>query len=302
MTFVVWSVWSVWTMWSLTASVLIGMAVWLWPGHRANGRISRMGSMIGTEIPSEHGMHEPSAMAAKPGTAVKVGTSIAWWRLRERRGKPGTAEKTGAIGVTGIFGAAGMSGSVEPVDSVELTDSAGTAMPCLPSIDGVACVSALQASVKSGATLVGAFEELGGMPFATAELTPFRIRLVVRARSLPKERREQVDLLSGELYAACRLSADLGCETSHCLDVVASSLKRRRLMDDLRANVFAMPQATVKLLLALPLVTLLLGETIGARPFAFLFGNSKGLLCLGFAACCYALGLLWVRALMKGTT
>lgn len=276
-TFVVWAVGSVWTMWSLTASVLTGMAVWLWPGHRANGRISRMGSMIGAEIPSEHGMHEPSAMAAKPGTA----------------------EKTGAIGITGIIGTAGMAKAAE---SAELTDSAGTAMPCLPSIDGVACVSALQASVKSGATLVGAFEELGGMPFATAELTPFRIRLVVRARSLPKERREQIDLLSGELYAACRLSADLGCETSHCLDVVASSLKRRRLMDDLRANVFAMPQATVKLLLALPLVTLLLGETIGARPFAFLFGNSKGLLCLGFAACCYALGLLWVRVLMKGAT
>lgn len=281
MTFVVWSVW---TMWSLTASVLIGMAVWLWPDRRANGRISRMRFMIGAEISSEHGMLELSAMAEKPETP------IAWWRLRERREKPGT------VGIAGIIGAAGMVGSAESADSV------GAVMPCLPPIDGVACVSALQASVKSGSTLVGAFEELGGMPFATAELTPFRVRLVVRARSLPKERCEQADLLSGELYAACRLSADLGCETSHCLDVVASSLKRRRLMDDLRANVFAMPQATVKLLLALPLVTLLLGEGIGAKPLAFLFGNSKGLLCLGFAACCYALGLLWVRALMKGKT
>ncbi len=252
-TFVVWSVWS------LTASVLIGMAVWLWPGHGASGRVLRMASVSGAESPSEHGMYEPSEM----------------------------------VGTAGMSRAARLA---------ELTDSVGTDAPCLPSIGGVACVSALQASVKSGATLVGAFEELGGMPFATAELTPFRIRLVVRGRSLPKERRGQVDLLSGELYAACRLSADLGCETSHCLDVVASSLKRRRLMDDLRANVFAMPQATVKLLLALPLVTLLLGEGIGARPFAFLFGNAKGLLCLGFAACCYALGLLWVRALMKGTT
>lgn len=271
---------AVWFVWSLTASVSIGMAVWLWPRRGANGRIPRMGAMIGAEIPSEHGMHDPSV----------------------------TAGKAGVVGMAGTVGAANIAKMAELAEPTELAGPAepdgpaGTVVPYLPPIGGVACVSALQASVKSGATLVGAFEELGGEPFATAELTPFRIRLVVRARSLPQERRDQADLLSEELYVACRLSADLGCETGHCLDVVASSLKRRRLMDDLRANVFAMPQATVKLLLALPLVTLLLGEGIGARPFAFLFGNAKGLLCLGFAACCYALGLLWVRALMKGTT
>lgn len=269
-----------WSVWSLTASVLIGMAVWLWPRRGANGRMPRMGAMIGTGIPSEHGLRDPSVASVAAGRA-------------------------GVAGITGTIDAANiakMAESAEPTKPDGPDGPSRTAVPYLPSIGGVACVSALQASVKSGATLVGAFEELGGEPFATAELTPFRIRLVVRARSLPQERRDQADLLSRELYAACRLSIDLGCETSHCLDVVASSLKRRRLMDDLRANVFAMPQATVKLLLALPLVTLLLGEGIGARPFAFLFGNAKGLLCLGFAACCYALGLLWVRALMKGKT
>ncbi len=248
-----------------------------------------MGAMIGAEIPSEHGMHDPSVTAGKAGVGWVAGTV-------------GVANIAKMADLTGPAGPAEPAGPAGPAGPAEPDGPAGTVVPYLPSIGGVACVSALQASVKSGATLVGAFEELGGKSFATAELTPFRIRLVVRARSLPQERRDQADLLSEELYAACRLSADLGCETSHCLDVVASSLKRRRLMDDLRANVFAMPQATVKLLLALPLVTLLLGEGIGARPFAFLFGNAKGLLCLGFAACCYALGLLWVRALMKGTT
>lgn len=37
----------------------------------------------------------------------------------------------------------------------------------LPAIGCVACVASLRASVRSGATLVQAFEELGGTPFAT---------------------------------------------------------------------------------------------------------------------------------------
>ena len=113
----------------------------------------------------------------------------------------------------------------------------------LPAIGCVACVASLRASVRRGATLVQAFEELGGTPFATPEL--------------------------GELYAACQLSLTLGCETGRCLQAVAESLKRQRLLDDLRANAFAMPKATVKLLMALPLLTVLLGEGMGAQSMAW---------------------------------
>ena len=100
--------------------------------------------------------------------------------------------------------------------------------------------------------------------------------------------------LSAELYAACQLSMALGCETSRCLAAVLASLKRQRLLNDLRRNAFAMPQATVKLLMALPLLTVLLG-----RPLAFLCGDARGLLCLGFALGCYAIGLLWIRVLLR---
>lgn len=37
---------------------------------------------------------------------------------------------------------------------------------------------------------------------------------------------------SAELHAACTLSLQLGCEMSRCLEAVAASLKRRRLLDD----------------------------------------------------------------------
>ena len=169
----------------------------------------------------------------------------------------------------------------------------------LPAIGCVACVASLRASVRSGATLVQAFEELGGTPFATPELTRLRITMVIRSRCPPKEQCGQVERLSGELYAACRLSLTLGCETDRCLQAVAESLKRQRLLDDLRANAFAMPKATMKLLMALPLLTVLLGEGMGVHSLVFLVSGVKGLACLGFALCCYTFGLIWIRALMR---
>lgn len=80
---------------------------------------------------------------------------------------------------------------------------------------------------------------------------------------------------------------------------MAESLKRQRLLDDLRTNAFAMPKATVKLLMALPQLTVLLGEGMGAHPLTFLFSGVRGWACLGFACVCYGFGLVWIRALMR---
>lgn len=184
-------------------------------------------------------------------------------------------------------------------------DDLNASSNALPAIGCVACVASLRASVRSGATLVQAFEELGGTPFATPELTRLRITMVIRSRCPLKEQfgqggqSGQVERLSGELYAACRLSLTLGCEIDRCLQAVAESLKRQRLLDDLRANAFAMPKATMKLLMALPLLTVLLGEGMGVHSLVFLVSGVKGLACLGFALCCYTFGLIWIRALMR---
>ena len=117
------------------------------------------------------------------------------------------------------------------------------ASPRMPTIGAAACVAALRASVRSGATLVQAFEELQGAPFAVPELTRFRIDMAVRSRCSLQKQHKHVDQFGAELHAACTLSLQLGCEMSRCLEAVAASLKRRRLLDDLRANAFAMPQA-----------------------------------------------------------
>lgn len=173
------------------------------------------------------------------------------------------------------------------------------ASPRMPTIGAAACVAALRASVRSGATLVQAFEELQGAPFAVPELTRFRIDMAVRSRCSLQEQHKHVDQLGVELRAACTLSLQLGCEMSRCLEAVAASLKRRRLLDDLRANAFTMPQATVKLLMALPLLTVMLGECMGAHPLRFIVEDVKGWMCLGFAGCCYAVGWYWIRRLMR---
>ena len=169
----------------------------------------------------------------------------------------------------------------------------------LPSISADAFVAALRASVRGGSSLVRAFEELRGAPFAVPELTRFRIGMAVRSRCRNRRHSERRERLGAELHAVCALSLLLGCETSHCLDAVAASLKRQRLMDDLRSNAYAMPQATARLLMALPALTVALGEGMGAHPVRFLLGDGRGWACLGFAGCCYAVGLVWIRALLR---
>ncbi|WP_286027717.1 type II secretion system F family protein [Bifidobacterium ruminantium] len=169
----------------------------------------------------------------------------------------------------------------------------------LPSISADAFVAALRASVRGGSSLVRAFEELRGAPFAVPELTRFRIDMAVRSRCRNRRHSERRERLGAELHAVCALSLLLGCETSRCLDAVAASLKRQRLMDDLRSNAYAMPQATARLLMALPALTVALGEGMGAHPVRFLLGDGRGWACLGFAGCCYAVGLVWIRALLR---
>ena len=51
--------------------------------------------------------------------------------------------------------------------------------------------------------------------------------------------------------------------------------------------------------MALPLLTVMLGECMGAHPLRFLVEDVKGWMCLGFAGCCYAVGWYWIRRLMR---
>ncbi|MCO6558648.1 MAG: hypothetical protein J6575_04340 [Bifidobacterium sp.] len=167
----------------------------------------------------------------------------------------------------------------------------------------LSCIDALRASVKAGGSLEEAFTEQ--MPderlYETATMPDLaQLQNILHAQLGPKDTAEQADQAAIELDLVCKLSKSLGCEASHCLDAVASSYKRNRMMKTLKDNAFTVPKSTVKLLSLLPLATLVLAQLMGASPFAFLFGNAAGRVCLLLGMGTYALGMLWMKALMDG--
>ncbi|MDF7640590.1 hypothetical protein PT279_03155 [Bifidobacterium sp. ESL0784] len=167
----------------------------------------------------------------------------------------------------------------------------------------LSCIDALRASVKAGGSLEEAFgEQMQGEPLSETPTMPDLAQLqdILYAQLGKKETVDQANQAAIELDLACKLSKTLGCEASHCLDAVASSYKRNRMMKTLKDNAFTVPKSTVKLLSLLPLATLVLAQLMGASPLAFLFGNGAGRVCLLLGAGTYGLGMLWMKALMDG--
>jgi tight adherence protein B len=164
-------------------------------------------------------------------------------------------------------------------------------------------IDSLRAHVKAVGSLEEAFaDQMDGEPVALTPCMPNREQLqdMMRTRLDAKETREQADQAVVELDLACRLIGALGCEATHCLDAVASSYRRNRMLKTLKDSAFTVPKSTVKLLSLLPLATLLLGELMGASPIAFLVGKTAGHVCLALGTGCYMLGMLWMRTLMDG--
>ena len=157
------------------------------------------------------------------------------------------------------------------------------------------------ARLRGGGTLVEAFEEQSSRRFATQRITVERLITVFEQRRLPDESPAQVLEAARGVTAAAVLSDELGCQAVPCLEAVLTAYRQMRLMQNLRSQACAVPKATVGLLSALPAVTVALGELLGARPLAFLLGSPRGVVCLVLGGCCYAAGLAWMRALLKGS-
>lgn len=161
-------------------------------------------------------------------------------------------------------------------------------------------LTAMIARMNSGGTLLEACEEQYGRRFATREITIRRLAVAFERRRMPDETRMQAARAARGAYAAAKVSERLGCRASPCLEVVLAGYRQMRLLQNLQSQALAVPKATVGMLSALPMVTMLLGELMGARPMEFLLGSAQGLACLLVGCCCYAIGLLWVRALLRG--
>ncbi|MEE8685137.1 MAG: pilus assembly protein [Bifidobacterium mongoliense] len=171
-----------------------------------------------------------------------------------------------------------------------------------PRIGVLAVIAQASAHIRSGGSIAQAFGGLGDDDWTGAGNQASWFARVLSMRALARETPAQIDYAAVELALSVRCSERLGCELVRCLDDVADSYRAWSALEELKANALAMPQATVKLLSLLPIVTVLLGEVMGARPVAFLLGSRQGLVCLVLGGAVYAFGMVWVRSLLRGAT
>ncbi|BDR53780.1 pilus assembly protein [Bombiscardovia nodaiensis] len=191
-----------------------------------------------------------------------------------------------------------MTGNKE-VSGARLQSFANRRTHSLARIGIAAVISSASAYLRNGGSLLGAFQEQAGHSFATRRMTYERLVSILQSRKLGSESPEQVRTVAYGLEVACELSALLGCQASRCLDAVGAAHRRMAKLDQAKAAAFATPKATVKLLSALPVLTLAFGSLMGAHPLAFLLEPGAGTICLALGGAAYVVGLLWMRALLK---
>ncbi|MFT8357062.1 MAG: hypothetical protein ABF780_05310 [Bifidobacterium aquikefiri] len=163
-----------------------------------------------------------------------------------------------------------------------------------------ALIASLSSLLRNGSDVVTAFEEVAGREFATKELNLQRAMNLVEAAHGGHGNSAEIVRVAHHLLAAYRLSAQSGCEMVKCLDAVGASLSRAQRIEELRTQACSMPLATIRLLSWLPLVSIALGELIGAKTMRFLFTTIPGAACLAIGLALYACGLVWTRSLKKG--
>lgn len=162
-----------------------------------------------------------------------------------------------------------------------------------------ASLSAMSAAVRNGSSLSQAVGEQGGLHFSTPTITVWRAERVLRRRAEPEEHDEAIAEVARQLTAACTMSSELGGGAARCLDAVAATYRRARLMRDRKREALAGPQASVRLLTVLPVLTVMAGEALGAHSVQWLTGSDVGLLCLVAGIGLYVVGLLWMRRLLR---
>ncbi|WP_127975675.1 hypothetical protein [Bifidobacterium aemilianum] len=155
------------------------------------------------------------------------------------------------------------------------------------------------AHVASGGNLADLFPTAEGSrdPWSSS-LVRQTILPVLQAQASPKDSLEELTLVADGISLAGRLSQTLGSPIRDCLQAVLEDQGRRHMLDDLTTKAFAVPRMTIRLLSALPLLTLAFAYLMGAQPHRFLLASPQGLACLALGLCSYAAGMVWVRSLM----
>jgi tight adherence protein B len=101
------------------------------------------------------------------------------------------------------------------------------------------------------------------------------------------------------VVACWRVAAASGAALAPAIDRVADALQDEIDLSREVTSIMAGPRATVHVLAGLPVIGLLLGTAIGARPIDFLFGSVPGVGCVLGAVVFDALGVAWSRRIAR---
>lgn len=110
---------------------------------------------------------------------------------------------------------------------------------------------------------------------------------------------EGADRLLGSLAASWGVHERTGAAVADLLDTLARALRDEREGQLSRRAALAAPTATARVLVALPLLGVLLGEVVGARPVAVLVGTGAGRVSALVGLVCAVTGVLWTRRLLR---
>jgi tight adherence protein B len=101
------------------------------------------------------------------------------------------------------------------------------------------------------------------------------------------------------LAAAWEVATEAGAPLGRCLDELAESFRDLAQAERQTASALASPLATSRLVLALPLMTVVGGTLLGLDTLRILVTTPLGLGCLAAGAVLTALGAVWSRALVR---
>lgn len=148
--------------------------------------------------------------------------------------------------------------------------------------DLIARVTAVAAELRSGAPPPVAWER--GLGVRTVDGLPVLAELVGVTRD-PRA--------AGAVLAAARLAEEVGAAPAAMLDRMAAALAEEAESDARRRAAFSGPRATARLLAWLPLVGVVLGLALGARPDQVLLDGRGGTVLLGLAVLLMVVGRRW---------
>ncbi len=165
---------------------------------------------------------------------------------------------------------------------------------------------ALAAELRSGRTpsdAFGAAVQASSIPLAAL----LQSAVVVGCRGDSGDLADAVAQVAGtpgceglRLVVACwRVAAASGAALAPAIDRVADALQDEIDLGREVTSIMAGPRATVHVLAGLPVIGLLLGTAIGARPIDFLLGSVPGAGCVLGAVLLDALGIAWARRIAR---